>query len=68
MDRHDFIKTLAEACQKTEWQVHASCLMPNQMLEKIEDKLGEHHSGQLHRESAEAKAQRLLSEELGRLG
>ena len=39
-----------------------------QMLEKMEDKLGEHHAGQLHRENAEAKAQRLLAEELGRLG
>ena len=29
VDRHDFLKTLAEACQKTEWQVHAYCLMRN---------------------------------------
>ena len=29
VDRHDFIKTLAEACQKTDWQVHAFCLMSN---------------------------------------
>jgi len=29
VDRHDFIKTLAEACQKTGWQVHAYCLMTN---------------------------------------
>src|SRR6266513_5641953 len=29
VDRHDFIKTLAEACQKTGWQVHAYCLMRN---------------------------------------
>lgn len=29
VDRQDFIKTLAEACQKTSWQVHAYCLMPN---------------------------------------
>ncbi len=29
IDRHDFIKTLAEACQKTDWQIHAFCLMPN---------------------------------------
>jgi len=29
VDRQDFIKTLAEACQKTQWQVHAYCLMPN---------------------------------------
>ena len=27
VDRQDFIKTLAEACLKTEWQVHAYCLM-----------------------------------------
>jgi REP element-mobilizing transposase RayT len=29
VDRHDFIKTLAEACEKTGWQVHAFCLMRN---------------------------------------
>ena len=29
VDRYDFIKTLAEACQKTDWQVHAFCLMRN---------------------------------------
>jgi putative transposase len=29
VDRHDFLKTLAEACQKTGWQIHAYCLMGN---------------------------------------
>ena len=29
VDRHDFLKTLAEACQKTAWEVHAFCLMRN---------------------------------------
>src|SRR5436190_24121787 len=29
VDRQDFIKTLAEACQKTDWRVHAYCLMRN---------------------------------------
>ncbi len=29
VDRHDFIKTLAEPCQKTDWQVHPYCLMCN---------------------------------------
>ena len=29
IDRHDFVKTLAEACKKTGWQVHAYCLMRN---------------------------------------
>jgi REP element-mobilizing transposase RayT len=29
VDRQDLLKTLAEACQQTEWQVHACCLMRN---------------------------------------
>jgi REP element-mobilizing transposase RayT len=29
VDRQDFLKTLAEACQKTGWQVHAYCMMRN---------------------------------------
>src|SRR5436190_21307878 len=29
VDRQDFLKTLAEACHKTGWQVHAYCLMSN---------------------------------------
>ena len=29
VDRQDFLKTLAEACQKTGFQVHAYCLMRN---------------------------------------
>jgi putative transposase len=29
VDRQDFLKTLAEACRKTDWQVHAYCLMRN---------------------------------------
>jgi len=45
VDGQDFLKTLAEACQKTDW-----------------------HSGALHLESAEAKAERIISEELGRRG
>jgi REP element-mobilizing transposase RayT len=28
-DRQRFLETLAEACAKTGWQVHAYCLMPN---------------------------------------
>jgi hypothetical protein len=31
-DRQDFLKTLAEACQKTGWQVQAYGLMSNQFL------------------------------------
>jgi REP element-mobilizing transposase RayT len=29
VDRQELLKTLAEACQKTGWQVHAYCLMRN---------------------------------------
>ena len=29
VDRYDFLRTLAEACGKTDWQVHAFCLMRN---------------------------------------
>jgi REP element-mobilizing transposase RayT len=29
VDRQDFLKTLAEACQKAGWEVHAYCLMRN---------------------------------------
>jgi REP element-mobilizing transposase RayT len=29
VDRQDFLKTVAEASQKTGWQVHAYCLMAN---------------------------------------
>src|SRR5271165_6874845 len=29
VDRQDYLKTLAESCQKTGWQVHAYCLMRN---------------------------------------
>jgi len=38
------------------------------VLERIEGRLGEHHAGQLRRESAEAKAERIIGEELARLG
>jgi len=47
---------------------HGSEQFRQQMLEKMDGKLGEHHSGQLRRENAESKAERLIAEELGRLG
>jgi hypothetical protein len=50
-DRQDFLKTLAEACQKTGWRVQAYCLI-----------------GELRQETAAAKAERLLGEELRRRG
>jgi len=36
------------------------------LLEQMEGKLGEHHSGEMRRESAEAKADRIVREELKR--
>ena len=37
-----------------------------ELLERMEPRLGEHHSGQLRRESAEARAERIIAEELKR--
>jgi REP element-mobilizing transposase RayT len=33
LDRQDFLKTLAEACQKTGFEIHAYCLMRNHALD-----------------------------------
>ena len=38
------------------------------MLELMDGKLGENHSGELHRETAEQKANRIICEELSRRG
>ena len=35
-DRERFLETLAEACQKTGWQIHAYCLMSNHLHLVIE--------------------------------
>ena len=39
-----------------------------QMLERLEGRTGTHHSGALRQESAEARASRIIAEELRRLG
>src|ERR1035441_5578209 len=39
-----------------------------QMLELMEGKFGESHSGELHRETAEQRADRIVAEELARRG
>lgn len=39
-----------------------------EMLERMEGKLGEHHSGELRLAGVAAKADRIIAEELGRLG
>jgi hypothetical protein len=38
------------------------------MLERMEGQLGESHAGELRRESAEVRAERIITAELGRLG
>jgi hypothetical protein len=63
----------AEDKEEEEWKPlrRGWCLgseeFKKQMLDKIDGELGEHHSGQLKRESAEAKAERIIEEELRRL-
>jgi hypothetical protein len=39
-----------------------------QMLGQVKGKLGDHHWGELYRETADAKAERILAQELKRLG
>lgn len=38
------------------------------LLLRMEGQLGEHHAGELHRASAQAKAERIIAQELGRQG
>ena len=40
VDRQDFVKTLAETCEKTEFEVHAYCLMRNHFHLVIETPQG----------------------------
>jgi hypothetical protein len=58
VDRQHLLKTLAEACEKTGWQIHAYCLMRNHFSPARES------CGELHRETAEQKANRIIGEEL----
>jgi REP-associated tyrosine transposase len=63
----------AEAGQETEWKPirRGWCLGPAEfkarLLEQMEGKLGEHHSGEMRREIAQAKAELLIEGELKRL-
>jgi len=44
-DRESFLQTLGQACEKTDWQVHAWCLMRNHfhlVVETPKPNLGEH--------------------------
>ena len=63
----------AEETDATEWKTlrRGWCLGSEEfrakLLEQMEPQLGEHHSGQLRHESAEAKGERIIAEELRRL-
>ncbi len=74
VDREDFLKTLAEACQKTAWQVHAYCLMTNHYHSVVETPnanlvvgMAWLQSAYMRLEVAQAKADRVIGEELHRL-
>jgi len=67
VDRHDFIRTLAEACQKTGFQVHAYCLMPNHFHLVVETPNANLVDGMRWLLSAYTKAGRIIAEELRRL-
>ena len=47
---------------------HGSEEFRKQLIEKMEKGLGDHHTGALHLEAAQARAERILAEELARLG
>jgi REP element-mobilizing transposase RayT len=64
----------SEETDGAEWRAirRGWCLGPAEfkasLLERMEGKLGGHHSGELRRESAEARAERIIREEVKRLG
>ena len=49
------------------WYIGSEAFRQEQ-LARLEGKLGEHHAGELRRETAEAKGERIIDEELQRLG
>ncbi len=64
VDRQDFLQTLTEACQKTGL---GSEEFKEQKLSELDGQLSEHYFGQMRGEAAQAKAERIIQEELGRL-
>ncbi|HXP59941.1 MAG TPA: hypothetical protein VN829_05575, partial [Dongiaceae bacterium] len=49
------------------WGVGSEAVRQEQ-LARMEGKLGEHHAGELRRETAAAKGERIIAQELQRLG
>ena len=48
VDRQDFLKTLAEACRKTGWQVHACCLTIKGMAARLHLATSKSANARLH--------------------
>ena len=49
VNRQDFLKTLAETCQKTGFQVHAYCMMPLKWIaRRVELGTSKSANGKLH--------------------
>jgi hypothetical protein len=68
VDRQDLLKTLEELKPLRRGWCLGSEHFRQEMLERMDGKLGESHSGQLHRETAEQRANRIIAEELSRRG
>jgi len=66
-DRELCLETLGEACEKTDWQIQAWCLMSNH-FHLVSELAGPEHRGEDIRQSAEQKAERIVQEELAKLG
>ena len=73
-ERQMEVRRAAETRDRTEWQAirRGWYLGPVEfkmsLLERLEGKLGDHHAGELKRESAESKGERIVGQELKRLG
>jgi hypothetical protein len=67
-----FLETLGEACEKTDWQVPAWCLGSEEfgqgLLAQVSVLAGPEHRGEDILQSAQQKAERIVREELERLG
>ena len=87
VDRQEFVKTVAGACQQADWQVHTCCLRRNHfhlgvetpkgnlaqgmhwlLIEQLQEEGGGGATPAVPWESAEAKADRMMAEELDRMG
>jgi REP element-mobilizing transposase RayT len=67
-DRREFLHTLAEGCGKTDWQVHALCLMSNHFHLVVETPLGHLVAGMKWFLGTETFRQELLGQLKERMG